>query len=248
VLQLERFHRLHTGKGLDDGAPDGFVATLLVEAMLSAVAFLSSFAGTLASLDVLILELASAIVMIGATIGMLMMFCIGISATTVAKVLTTVGAKAEADTGATSIIAPAGIIPVTRLAAKVTCFPVIVPLMLIKSAGEVDPGDPAVRTTFPIALIAAPALTVIGLCAVRSSEPDVLIVPATTTPPVFTIAMFPPLLETVLIVNGAAVLVSAMSPLVTLAALKLPTVFAPFSIVPPTESVLNKPGVLIAAV
>ena len=50
------------------------------------------------------------------------------------------------------------------------------------------------------------------------------------------------------IVNVAAVLVREISPLPVLVALKLPTIFAKFRIVPPTELVVNNPVVLIGAV
>ena len=46
------------------------------------------------------------------------------------------------------------------------------------------------------------------------------------------------------IVSGLAVLVSAMLPLAVLVALKVPTVFAPFSVWPVTELVVNVPVVL----
>ena len=68
-----------------------------------------------------------------------------------------------------------------------------------------EPAEPAIKTTLPPALIVAPLLIVIGLCAHKSKDPNVLTAPATTTPPVLSMTTFPavPVLEIASIVNGA---------------------------------------------
>ena len=51
----------------------------------------------------------------------------------------------------------------------------------------------------------------------------------------------PPPASLIPVIPSAAVLVNAMLPLVVLVALKLPTVFAPFRVVPEVELEVNRP-------
>lgn len=86
------------------------------------------------------------------------------------------------------------------------------PAIVRMSVVEVDPDETAVRVRLPPELTDALLLIVIGLCAVISKVPDKLSTPFTTIPPVLSITTLPALFVNVVIVNGAEVLYTIMSP------------------------------------
>src|SRR5277367_5703056 len=94
--------------------------------------------------------------------------------------------------------------------------------------------------TVPDVLVNAP----VGLSVIEPVSAERL--PASAIAPALTTTTLPPPVSLMpVIVSGAAVLISAMFPLVVLVALKAPTVLAPFSVAPPTELVVSVPVVEI---
>src|SRR5277367_1274622 len=94
--------------------------------------------------------------------------------------------------------------------------------------------------TVPDVLVNAP----VGLSVIEPVSAERL--PASAIAPALTTTTLPPPVSLMpVIVSGAAVLISAMFPLVVLVALKAPTVLALFSVAPPTELVVSVPVVEI---
>src|SRR5271170_962744 len=89
--------------------------------------------------------------------------------------------------------------------------------------------------TVPDVLVNAP----VGLSVIEPVSAERL--PASAIAPALTTTTLPPPVSLMpVIVSGAAVLISAMFPLVVLVALKLDTVLALFSVVPVAESAVNR--------
>src|SRR5947209_227559 len=93
------------------------------------------------------------------------------------------------------------------------------------TAEPIDSAPVAVRVTLPLLVLTAPVVVM----------PPVLL---TVTVPGLAVLVMP------VTVSGAAVLVRLMLPLVVLVPLKLPTVLALVSVVPPTDEVVSRPEVL----
>jgi len=123
---------------------------------------------------------------------------------------------------------------------------VFVPLKLVTVLAPfnvIPPTELAVSNAPPIAPEPDSAI-VLELVKLVLPVPE-LIAPVIDIAPVLPITTLPPPVSLIpVIVNGAAVFVNAMLPLVIFVPLKFVTVFALFNVVPPTELVVNNPPLI----
>src|SRR5207302_7761477 len=112
----------------------------------------------------------------------------------------------------------------------------------------VPPTELVVSVPVVLTKPAPPSLSAPEPVRVTAPPPPAVTDPVSASAPVlFTVTLPPPLSLILVSVSGAAVFVRLTFPLVVFVALKLPTVLAPFSAVPPTELVDNSAPLIVPA-